>query len=140
MNVYRKRGTLVLVALLAACKADKGGKCGKPEDCASGLTCMAFKCVDPEQHLRAVEQDKAREGLRYALETVTIYTGPSCPGACPNIADIFTMDFFRNDYWGTRYEIKCTDRAVTVSSAGPDKKHGTSDDVALTGPCTKKDD
>lgn len=33
------------------------------------------------------------------------------------------------DPWGTRLSITCADDAITVRSAGPDRKLGTSDDV-----------
>jgi general secretion pathway protein G len=36
-----------------------------------------------------------------------------------------------DDAWGVAFKINCTDDDVTVSSAGPDKKEGTADDIVV---------
>jgi general secretion pathway protein G len=55
---------------------------------------------------------------------------------CPSTAQLAQDKFLdsatdHNDPWGQPYEIKCTGDDVVVSSAGPDKKKGTADDVTI---------
>jgi len=45
---------------------------------------------------------------------------------CPTLSDLSTWR--RNDPWGTPYQVTCSGSSITVTSAGPDKKMGTSDD------------
>lgn len=39
-----------------------------------------------------------------------------------------------DDPWGSAYKINCTDDEITVSSPGPDKKDGTTDDIMVPKP------
>ena len=53
---------------------------------------------------------------------------------CPTYAQLRTEKMLDreskpNDPWGSPYAISCTDDDVTVTSAGPDKRIGTEDDI-----------
>jgi general secretion pathway protein G len=55
---------------------------------------------------------------------------------CPTTAQLAQDKFLdsatdHDDPWGQPYEIKCTGDDVVVASAGPDKKKGTGDDLAV---------
>lgn len=62
---------LVSAVLLAGCKAGDGEKCAKPDDCASGLTCIpgVFRCADPAPD----RFDEASMRLNQAASAITMF-------------------------------------------------------------------
>lgn len=53
---------------------------------------------------------------------------------CPTTDDLIKIKFVNekvqtNDPWGQPYKIVCNEKEPVVSSAGPDGKHGTADDI-----------
>lgn len=60
---------LGIVVTVAGCKVSKGGKCAKPEDCASGLSCAANNtCQTPDGAKCAGRADCKSHGLCSADE------------------------------------------------------------------------
>lgn len=56
--------------------------------------------------------------------------------SCPSMADLVSgkhIDSAANtkDPWGEDFVLQCPDDEVVVSSAGPDKKRGTKDDITV---------
>jgi general secretion pathway protein G len=57
-------------------------------------------------------------------------------GTCPTVSQLVQdkqLDAGQetNDPWGQAFTITCADDEVVVSSAGPDKKAGTKDDISI---------
>lgn len=56
---------------------------------------------------------------------------------CPTLNDVFGEDVASTaksrDQWGTPFSIVCSDRTITIVSAGPDTRLGTEDDISTPG-------
>ena len=84
-----------------------------------------------------VESTRAHvETVRMAVELWMATTAQA--GACPTFGDL-TRDKVldpktaHDDAWGQGLRIQCSDEAIEVRSAGPDRAMGTSDDVVSAG-------
>ena len=65
----------------------------------------------------------------------------SNPTTCPTVTQLkadgdLSSSSSTTDPWGMPYEIECTGSTITVTSYGPDKTKGTSDDVRYSGGST----
>ncbi len=93
---------------------------------------------DTEPGARPGEFDKARIAMA-ALGAKDVEAGVlrwqlSHGATCPSVDDLVTARLIlptrSNDPWGEKYRVTCNgDGTTVVTSAGPDKKPGTSDDV-----------
>lgn len=64
-----------------------------------------------------------------------------CPESLDDLKKVIKKGQEINDPWGSAYQIECPsthDRDIDVISAGPDKKHGTDDDIANWMPTPKE--
>jgi hypothetical protein len=57
---------------------------------------------------------------------------------CPTVDELkaeryLDTGFSLRDPWGSRYEVRCFDEEVICTSAGPDRKRGTGDDIVVAG-------
>ena len=72
--------------------------------------------------------------IRSAVETWQLDYGPGCPTLTRLVDDsVLVREAPTDDPWGSRFRISCSTEGVTVTSAGPDKKPGTEDDVRVAG-------
>ena len=58
------------------------------------------------------------------------------PGECPSVADLDAEGILdptteHTDLWDNDFVIECEDLVIHIRSAGPDKQHGTDDDIAF---------
>ncbi len=66
-------------------------------------------------------------------------------GECPTVSQLVEdkqLDAGQNstDPWGEEYQITCADDEVIVSSAGPDKKKGSKDDIVIPKGASQSDE
>ncbi|MGH7269809.1 MAG: type II secretion system protein [Polyangiaceae bacterium] len=57
-------------------------------------------------------------------------------GDCPSVEQLRTekdldTGFSLKDPWGNLFKVSCDDDEITCTSAGPDKKEGTADDIVV---------
>jgi general secretion pathway protein G len=69
-------------------------------------------------------------------ESTTLYMANVAGAECPTVDDLkggkyLDTTFNTKDPWGGPYKISCDADDITVSSAGPDKKVGTEDDIQV---------
>ena len=63
------------------------------------------------------------------------HPGSPCPTPDQVQKDGFLDPDFRTaDRWGNAFLLRCTDKDITCSSAGPDRRWGTADDVVVAVP------
>lgn len=76
--------------------------------------------------------------LRQQAETWRVrFDARECPTFARLVADKVTDAATRpDDPWGTPFAITCEDDAITVTSAGPDRRQGTVDDISIPPPTT----
>lgn len=83
---------------------------------------------DERRSIREIERAAAIYGLQHngklpdSMEDLTKETD-----------DKPALLHYRTDLWGTPYQFKKNGRNVTITSAGPDRKFGTKDDVTNLG-------
>jgi general secretion pathway protein G len=82
-------------------------------------------------------QIKAAEtGARVIRTAVQSWQASNNETSCPTISQLvqdkqIDPGTSSNDPWGQPYTLNCSDDEVTVTSAGPDKKKGTKDDIKM---------
>jgi general secretion pathway protein G len=76
--------------------------------------------------------NNSARGVRDAVIRWKATGGEGCPTVSQLVQDkqIDTASKV-DDPWGSAYKIACTEDEVIVSSAGPDKKEGTADDISI---------
>ena len=72
-------------------------------------------------------------------ESTTLYMANVAGAECPTVDDLKSgkyvdTTFNTKDPWGQTFKISCDADDITVSSAGPDKKFGTEDDISVPAP------
>jgi general secretion pathway protein G len=71
-------------------------------------------------------------GVRDAVIRWRATGGEGCPTVSQLVQDKQIDSAAKvEDPWGTAYKIACTEDEVVVTSSGPDKKEGTSDDISI---------
>ncbi len=81
-------------------------------------------------------EDKAQTGARVLRMAVRSWQASTSSASCPNLAQLkseryLDPDQTGSDPWGTVYRISCANDEVTVSSAGPDQRWETRDDISV---------
>ena len=75
--------------------------------------------------------ETTRRRARHVLSATEMYQHEV--GGCPTVADLVGERLLRagsaTDTYGVEFLIECSDRSVSVTSAGPDRVHHTEDDV-----------
>ncbi len=76
-----------------------------------------------------------------AIRAAILQWQASHSDACPTLDDLVREKFMQpeltRDPWGEPYAITCDDSGASVTSAGPDKKQGTPDDVVSSSRTVK---
>ncbi len=68
--------------------------------------------------------------LRAAVELWRATHDDVCPSVEDMVRDVLdSKPALFKDPWGAPYAIQCSDEAISVRSAGPDRKLGTADDI-----------
>jgi general secretion pathway protein G len=78
----------------------------------------------------------AETGARIVRTAVQQWQSANNETSCPTISQLVQEKQLdpgqsTKDSWNQDYSLTCTDDEVTVSSAGPDKKKGTKDDIVV---------
>jgi general secretion pathway protein G len=78
----------------------------------------------------------AESNARTIRTAVQSWQATSNESSCPSMSELVAsknIDSASNtkDPWGEEYQLSCPDGEVVVSSSGPDKKKGTSDDIQV---------
>ncbi len=78
----------------------------------------------------------AKAGARTIRQAIQSWQATNNETTCPTVSQLVAdkdIDSATNtkDPWGSPYTLSCTDDEVIVSSAGPDKKKGTKDDIQI---------
>jgi general secretion pathway protein G len=78
----------------------------------------------------------AKSGAQTVRQAVMQWHLTNGDDNCPSVSQLAQDKFLdsatdHNDPWGQPYEIKCSTDDVIVTSAGPDKKKGTGDDISM---------
>ena len=97
---------------------------------AGGVTVFALP------KFREAQVKTAETGARVIRSAVQDWQRVNNEYSCPSVSQLVQekhIDSAANtdDPWGEEYELSCTDDEVTVSSKGPDKKRGSSDDISV---------
>ena len=85
---------------------------------------------------REAQVDTAVTGARTIRQAVMQWQLTSTDDSCPTVSQLIQDKYLdtgadNKDPWGQDYAISCSADDVTVSSAGPDKKKGTGDDIRV---------
>ena len=72
--------------------------------------------------------------LEDALELYQVEYRGACPQALAELESRGIVDRLRADPWGEPFTFECSKERRIVSSPGPDRKPGTSDDVSTGAP------
>jgi general secretion pathway protein G len=78
----------------------------------------------------------AKTGARVIRTAIQNWQATSNETSCPTISQLVQEKQLdpgqnNNDPWGQPYVLQCTEDEVIVTSAGPDKKAGTRDDIRV---------
>ena len=97
---------------------------------AGGVTVFALP------RFRDAQKSGAETGARVIRAAVQNWQASTNEASCPTISQLVQekhLDPGANtaDPWGSAYTVSCTEDDVVVSSAGPDKKKGTKDDIVV---------
>jgi len=97
---------------------------------ASGVAVFAL----PRYKEAQIKQ--AETGARVVRTAVQQWQSGNNETSCPTISQLVQEKHLdpgqnTNDPWGGAYVLSCSDDEVTIVSAGPDKKKGTKDDIAV---------
>jgi len=90
-------------------------------------------------HLLKARVDTTRQSALRVRQTVIMYRmdrGEECPSVDElRTAELIDSTSKVTDAWDQPFVVKCGDRGeVHVASSGPDKKHGTEDDILAPEP------
>ncbi len=85
---------------------------------------------------REAQKQQAETGARVVRTAIQQWQAANNESSCPTISQLVQEKHLdpgqsTNDPWGQAYSLNCADEDVTVISAGPDKKKGTKDDIAV---------
>lgn len=88
------------------------------------------------KYLEKARVDTTTQSARVIRDAVKAQRIHDSSVACATIDDLVRAGVFdaankRTDAWDQSFAIKCLDNEVIVSSAGPDKKSGTDDDISI---------
>jgi general secretion pathway protein G len=85
---------------------------------------------------RDAQKSSAETGARVIRAAVQNWQATTNEATCPSVSQLVQEKHLdpganTSDPWGTAYILNCTDDDVIVTSAGPDKKKGTKDDIVV---------
>lgn len=85
---------------------------------------------------RDAQKTSAETGARVIRTAVQQWQASNNEISCPSMSQLVQEKVLdpganTNDPWGTPYALTCTEDDVIVSSAGPDKKKGSKDDIKV---------
>lgn len=85
---------------------------------------------------RKAQRDQAETGARVVRTAIQQWQAANNESTCPTISQLVQEKHLdpgqsTNDPWGQPYALSCADDDVSVVSAGPDKKRGSKDDIAV---------
>jgi general secretion pathway protein G len=85
---------------------------------------------------REAQKQQAETGARVVRTAIQQWQAANNESSCPTISQLVQEKHLdpgqsTNDPWGQPYTLTCADDDVTVISAGPDKKKGSKDDIAI---------
>jgi general secretion pathway protein G len=85
---------------------------------------------------RDAQKTTAKTGARVIRTAVQNWQAQSNETSCPTVSQLVQEKHLdpganTNDPWGQSYILNCTDDDVVVTSAGPDKKKGSKDDIKV---------
>jgi len=97
---------------------------------AGGVTVFALP------RYRDAQKSSAKTGALTIRAAVQNWQATSNESSCPTISQLVQEKHLdpganTSDPWGTVYTLTCTEEDVVVTSAGPDKKKGTKDDIRV---------
>ncbi|MDX2051247.1 MAG: type II secretion system protein GspG [Polyangiaceae bacterium] len=86
---------------------------------------------------KKAQVDTAESGARVIRQAVQQWQMSNAD--CPTVSQLVQQKLLDKgantvDPWGNRFQINCDNDEITVSTAGPDKKTGTADDVTVPKP------
>jgi hypothetical protein len=91
---------------------------------------VMFELQNSATTRKRIEMAKAQTAAMLAAAITTPRPGY---GGCPSATDLGTFVRGQTDPWGEPYDIRCISGTITVTSPGPDRKLGTSDDIVEKG-------
>lgn len=129
MNRFALLLALLLVPIGVACNRPKAEP---PPSSSAAEPSIAKVVVDDLQDARRDTATNEAKMLRSAAQ-MYIAAEAKCPADAQALADAKMIPKLRNDPWGASYVVACTDMGATLSvtSAGPDGKAATADDVVI---------
>jgi general secretion pathway protein G len=85
---------------------------------------------------REAQRSSADTGARVIRSAVQNWQRVNNETSCPTVTQLVQEKHLdsasnTNDPWGQEYQLNCSEDDVIVSSAGPDKKKGSPDDVRV---------
>jgi general secretion pathway protein G len=85
---------------------------------------------------RDAQKSNAETGARVIRTAVQSWQASSGESGCPTMTQLVQDKQLdpganSNDPWGQPYALACSEDDVTVTSAGPDKKKNTKDDISV---------
>jgi len=85
---------------------------------------------------REAQKQQAETGARVVRTAIQQWQAANNESSCPTISQLVQEKHLdpgqsTNDPWGQAYTLTCADDDVSVISAGPDKKKGSKDDIAI---------
>jgi general secretion pathway protein G len=97
---------------------------------ASGVAVFALP------KFKEAQKKTAETGARVIRSAIQDWQRVNNESTCPTMSQLVQekhIDSAANtdDPWGQAYVLTCTDDEVIVTSAGPDKKKGTADDIRV---------
>lgn len=92
------------------------------------------------RHLETARIDTTRTSARALREAVTMWRMRDASSECPTIETLVRMQLVDSaskttDAWDKPFAIECSEQGdVTITSAGPDRKLGSPDDIRVPEP------
>lgn len=85
---------------------------------------------------RKAQKEQAETGARVVRTAIQQWQAANNESTCPTISQLVQEKQLdpgqsTSDPWGQPYSLSCADDDVSVVSAGPDKKKGSKDDIAV---------
>ena len=86
--------------------------------------------------MNQAQVDQAGTDARTIRQAAMQWQVTNAGADCPSISQLKQEKFLDpdtdgNDPWGQAYVLNCSDGSISVSSAGPDKKKGSPDDIQV---------
>lgn len=134
---------LVSAVLWLGCSGSAGSQQGPTEVVLPEASAAATSSASTEPQERAPAELSASDRARVESTGTTVKViemgvelwRATHDDLCPTVEQLVrdrVLDpkpAVANDPWGTAFTIQCSDEAVSVRSAGPDRKLGTADDI-----------